>query len=176
MKRLSVISGMMVLALALSTAAAEKKNHFYLGAGVALPNGDFGDAFKMGLHAEGGYGFLVSPKFEVVPTVAFHTFSFDDQGTGFSGDALNIIMFGGNAKLNFGTEGKKTNPFVYGGLGMANGKYGGASSTDLYFTAGGGLDIVSSEAMSFFVKASFVSVSSEGSSTTYLPITFGVKF
>lgn len=176
MKRLTVVTGMLALALAISATAAEKKNHFYLGAGLALPNGDFGDAYKMGLHAEGGYGFQVSPKLEIVPTVAFHTFGFDDNGTGASGDALNIIMFGGNAKLNFGTEGKKTNPFVYGGLGMANGKSGGASSTDLYFSAGGGLDIVSSEAMSFFAKAGFVSVSSDGASTTYLPVTFGVRF
>ncbi len=176
MKRLLAGTGIMVLALAVSATAAEKKNHFYLGAGVSVPSGDAGDFYKLGLHAEGGYGFQISPKFEIVPTVGFHTFGFDDNGTGASGDALNILMFGGNAKFNLGTEGKKTNPFLFGGIGMANGKAGGASSTNLYFSGGAGLDIVSSEAMSFFVKASFVSVSSDGSSTTYMPVTFGVRF
>lgn len=187
MKRLTAVTGIMVLALAISVTAAEKKNHFYLGAGVGIPTGDAGDGWKMGFHGQGGLGFQASPTVEVIPVVAYHTFGLDDQGSGATGGTLNILMFGGDVKLGFGKEGSKTSPFVFGGAGMGNAKitdvtipgFGtikGDSETKVYFNFGGGLDIVSSDAMSFFVKASFVSVATSGSAVTYIPFTAGVRF
>lgn len=75
-------------------------------------------------------------------------------------------------------------PYLLGGVGMYNskatidlGSTGGStpSSTDLGIQVGGGLRFQLS-GFSTFLEAKYVNVFTDGSSTNWLPITFGVRF
>jgi hypothetical protein len=74
-------------------------------------------------------------------------------------------------------------PYILGGVGMFNGKASAgsstysvsASSTDLGIQAGGGIEFKLS-GFSTFAEAKFVNVFGDGSSSSWIPITFGVRF
>lgn len=188
MKKVLLIAGL-VLALAAGAGAqdAAKKMNFYLGAGLGLPMSDFGDAYKMGLHGTGAVGFVVAPGFSILGKVEYHTFSIDDQGaSNVDGGSFNALMFGGAGRYNFQTASGKMSPFLMGGLGMANGKvsdltigdtkYTFDSETKLYFEFGGGVDIAAGQAMSLFIQGRYVSIQTDDVSTSFIPVTVGLKF
>ncbi len=204
MKKVLLIAAM-IMALAISANAQDpaKKVNLYLGAGGSLPMGDFGDGFGTGLHGMGAVGFNVAPTFQIRGKVEFHTFGMDEEvrdafaefvGTGtvtdVDGGGTNLLMFGGDAKYNFPMENSKFSPYLVGGLGMASASFKEITFTDddgsqtidfdgetkLYFEIGAGFEIASGQAMSFFVQGRYVSISTEGSSTTFIPLTLGLRF
>ena len=65
----------------------------------------------------------------------------------------------------------KMTPFLLGGLGMAFSSYGGESGSDIFFSLGVGADMGK-----WFGKIRFVSISTEGSSSTFIPLTVGLHF
>lgn len=174
MKKVLLTLGLiMVLALGAQAQDAAKKTNFYLGAGLDLPMGDFGDFFGMGFHGAGALGFNVSPTFQPRAKVEFHTFGSDMDGVDGS---ISVIMFGGDARFSFAKEGQKMSPFLLGGLGFASSSFNDESSTDFYFEFGGGIDIASNSAMTWFVQGRYVSISSDGESSTFIPATVGIRF
>jgi opacity protein-like surface antigen len=202
-KVLWMVTLVLIMALAVNAQDAEKKVNLYLGAGAGLPMGDFGDAYGTGLHGMGAVGFKVAPTFQIRGKVEFHTFGMDEAfrnslaeffGTGtvsnVDGGGANFIMFGGDAKYNFPMENSKFSPYLVGGLGMAaisakditftdddgSQTLETESETKVYFEVGAGFEIASGEAMSFFVQGRYVSVSTEGSSSSFLPFTVGLRF
>ncbi len=172
-KVLFTLGLVMLLALGAQAQDPAKKTNFYLGAGLGLPMGDFGDAFGMGLHGAGALGFNISPSFQPRAKVEFHTFGSDIDGVDGS---LNILMFGGDGRFSFAKEGQKLAPFLLGGLGFASSKFEDFSSTDFYFEFGGGVDIVSNGAMSWFLQGRYVSISGDGGSDAFIPVTVGLRF
>lgn len=194
MKRV-VLTIAMILALTVGVAAqddATKMWNFYLGAGAALPTGDLGDGWNLGLHGTGAFGYVVGPGFQILGKIEYHTFGIDDGGlSGVDGGSFNALMFGGAARYNFPTENSKISPFILGGLGIASATISDLtvddpilgpmtfkfeSETKLYIEVGAGLDIASGETMSFFVQGRYVSIQTEGSAAAYIPFTFGLKF
>lgn len=173
MKKVLLIAGL-VLALTVGVSAQDsaKKMNFYLGAGVALPMGDFGDAFGMGLHGTGALGFNVAPALQVLGKVEFHTFGSDFDG----GESITVLMFGGDARYSFAKEGQKMSPFILGGLGFASSKVADFSSTDLYFEFGAGLDLASNSSMTWFLQGRYVTVNGDGGSSSFVPVTLGIRF
>lgn len=176
-----------------------KSWNLYLGAGASLPMGDFKDTYSTGLHGSGAFGFNVAPGFQILGKVEFHTFSIQDDfrsflvpgATNLEGGGSNVLMFGGAAKYNFRMENSKMSPYLIGGLGMASvsfkditGDSAGTSftrtppdgTTKMYFEVGAGLEFGGSESMAFFVQGRYVSVSTEGSSSTFIPLTVGIRF
>lgn len=176
-----------------------KSWNIYLGAGGSLPMGDFKDTYGTGLHGTGAVGFNLAPGFQILGKVEYHTFSIQDDfrafllpgATNLDGGGSNVLMFGGDAKYNFRMENSKMSPYLIGGLGMASisfkditGDSAGTSftrtppdgTTKLYFEVGAGLEFGSSDAMAFFVQGRYVSVATEGSSSTFIPLTVGIRF
>lgn len=177
-----------ILLLALSAGAKEAKHaRVYVGAGLGVPTGDAGDGWNTGFHGQVGLGFSAGPRLEIIPRLGYHSFSLDDQGLGISGGGLSVFMVGADAKLAFADAPKRTIPYAFGGLGLANASFGdmtipgfgtvpGDSETKLYINVGGGLDFNNSSKTPFFAEARLVSVSTSGSSITYIPLTFGMRF
>jgi hypothetical protein len=177
-----------IVLLALSAGAAESKHMpVYIGAGFSVPTGDAGDGWNVGFHGQVGFGIAAGPRIEIIPTVGYHTFALDKQGTTVSGGGLSVLMFGGDCKISFVDARQKTAPYILGGLGVGNAKisdvtipgYGtlsGDSETKVYFNFGAGVDIGTASSTAFFVQGRFVSVSTSGSAITYIPLTVGLRF
>lgn len=180
------ITALAIVALMVVSASAQvpaKPFKIYLGGGLTMPSGNFGDAYKMGFHGNGKIGFVVSPKLDVMGSVAFHSFSIDDQGvSGIDGGTMTIIMIGGDARLTFPMPNSPVKPYALGGGGFGIAKVGeitvsgsGTTPSDSeskpYLEFGGGVEI-----NKFFAEIKYVVLMTSGESLKYLPITVGVSF
>lgn len=154
----------------------------YVSAGLSLPTGDLGDGWKLGYHLAGRMGFDVAPKVRILVGVGLHAFPLDDRGTGVDGGNITVVPIMADIKLNLGLPGASANPYLLGGIGMANLSFSdltyqgqlwlkGESETDFAVEIGGGVDFDR-----FFVQGKFVNVFTEGSDLTFIPFSFGLKF
>lgn len=203
MKRVIVLSCALIALLAMTAFAQdpEKRTNFYLGAGVSLPMGDFGDAYGMGLHANVGLGIKVmatNPNFQIVPSVGFHTFSIDEDAftaafPNADGGTLNAILLGADVRYGFGVPEASMHPFILGGIGFGLLNTGDITydnptppparatvtfdnANELYFNFGAGVDFAAGDALQLFLMARYLSIMTEGESTNVIPITIGIKF
>jgi len=188
MKRLLMILAiLLVFAVGASAQVPAKPFTVYVGGGLSMPVSPsaFDDLYKMGFHGSGGVGFTVSPMFQVIGRVEYHTWGLDKEKYGISdveGGSFKVIAFGADGKFAFGVPGAPIKPFVLGGVGMANisvsdFEYEGEtiatipSETDFYVAFGGGVEF-----KNFFAQFRYVHIMTEGDATGTVPITVGVKF
>ncbi len=163
-------------------AAADKPLSFGVSGGLSMPMGDLGDVANSGFTV-GGHVFLKPASMNALRfrgDVAYDKWGVKDAG----GDAdLRSLSFVANALYDFPSQ-STIRPYVIGGLGLYNSKAiinlgqttgSTPSSTDFGLQVGGGLTFKLS-GFDTFAEAKFVNVFSDGSSTTWLPITFGVRF
>lgn len=180
MKKLTLTLAVLVLFAMTASAQVPKPITIYADAGLSVPNGDFNDSHKAGLHFGLGAGFDVSPNFQIVPNLEYHSFGFDISGL--TGGKMTVLMFGVNGRMAMGAGPMPAKPYFLGGLGFARGSLEAikllaaeitpsGSSTDFYWNIGAGVQITS-----FFVQARYVSISDDGGSTNYIPVTVGFKF
>lgn len=180
MKRLTLITAVLVLFAMTASAQVPKPFTVYADAGLTMPNGDFNTLYKAGLHFGAGVGFNVGPNFQIVPNIEYHSFSMDFLG--FSGGKMTVLMFGANGRMALGAGPMPVKPFFLGGLGLARGSTEAiqflateittdATSTNFYWNVGAGVEL-----MGLFVQARYVSISSGGGSLNYIPVTLGLKF
>ncbi len=168
MKKVLVVLGLVLVVASVASAQSARKFSINVGAGLSLPMGDFGDFANMGFHGDGTLMWPLSPKIEVGPAVSYHHF-----GTEFD-ESFGSFLAGGDIKFKLSpadATAKKMMPFLLGGLGMAFSSYGGESSSDIFFSLGAGADMGK-----WFGKVRFVSISTEGSSSTFIPLTIGLHF
>ena len=166
MRKAMVLLGV-VATLSFATVAHAQNSSFGLEAGMAIPTGDYGDAFGPG-PMFGVFGDVgVSPNLSLGADIVgnFHGMSdtFDDgfTVTGFDMD-FTVIQFGGHAKFRPAPEGF----WLQGGLGMYNGNtkvtFPGFEDSDsvtkLGFSIGAGMDFAFNSAMNFGVMANFHNV------------------
>lgn len=170
---------------------------WYAGGFLSLPTSPegFSEGWKLGFHGMGGAGFNVAPKIQMIGKVEYHKFGADGEsfGPGVEGGSFNALMFGVDGKFNLGVPAAPMKPYVLGGLGIASMKFSefetsdtalatslnqgtGESQSKVYFNFGGGLEFGMGPKTSWFVQARYVSVATEGSATTYIPLTLGLKF
>ena len=178
MKRAALSIFALSLAAALSTSAlqAQSKLTFGAGAGLTLPMGDFGDAAKLGWHglALVGYSPSASP-------VGFRGEFFYGQNNTDGIDG-SFKLAGAMASVTYDFPSKSSiRPYVLGGIGMVNAKveidgFGSDSETKLAAAGGGGIKFRAGSNANFFVEGRFVNVFTSGSSTTYIPVSFGIQF
>jgi len=168
----------------MASAQAARPVTFGLSGGLALPIGDLGDGWDSG--------------FDITGHVMFRPASFTNLS--FRGD-VNFDRFGNKAldDVNLRFIGVTANavyafpqstpgvvrPYVIGGVGMQNSRVTGISggllnndedsSTDLAVQGGAGVNFQLS-GFTTFVEAKFVNVFGDGSSLSYIPITFGFRF
>ena len=93
-------------------------------------------------------------------------------------------LVGGLAELvyAFGTSADQVRPYVMGGVGYYNVKidvtgFGSADESKVGFGGGAGLDLkVGTGGTRLFVEGKFLSISTSGSSVTFIPFRAGVRF
>ncbi len=199
MKKL-IILAVCIFALT-ATASAQVPSSpvkLYAGGLFSLPQGPdaFNDAFNTGFHGFVGVGKDLSPMFQLVGKVEYHSFgfNFDDAGiNNADGGSLNAWLFGADARISPSLPAAPIKPFIFGGVGFASVKQSefessdlslatslnqttGTSSTDLFFNVGVGADLFSTPAMTIFAQGKYVSIQTEGDATSIIPISLGVRF
>lgn len=158
-------------------------------AGVALPMGDFGEAWKMGIGGgvEGKY--FLSDNLALGASVGYFTFSVKDsedvdlKSEDAVDPSFSVMPILGTVDYFFGDEGFK--PFIGAGVGIFSMKskmhvpgYGDleASSSELGVAPTVGFFYEISENLDFNLNAKYNMIFTEGSSTTFLGVNAGIVF
>jgi opacity protein-like surface antigen len=167
-------------ALALGAAPAKAQFiHFGITGGVSIPTGDAADASNKGING----GLLLAFKAPMTPfglraDASLHHFSGKDQnigGTNIS-SSTNLWMTTGNVTMSLPLP-SPVKPYAIAGAGMygtittINGVPGSQSDTNFGFNGGVGVQFTR-----LFVEARMHRISTDGSSTTIVPLTFGLVF
>jgi Outer membrane protein beta-barrel domain len=166
---------------ALSAQSSDKPISLGVSGGLALPMGDFGEGLSSGFNVTGHVYFKPASlkSIRLRGDVSFDRFTADGNSD-FSFRSLGVA---GNV-YDFPTESSSMiKPYVLGGLGLYNGKstveIGSAevsgSDTNLGIQAGAGVAFQLS-GFSTFAEARLVNIFSDGNSSRYVPIVFGVRF
>ena len=194
--RFVVSAGALLIAAtahAQGTAGATSGRPFKLGGslGASVPLGDFSDGADLGYHLGG----LIEYKPKSLPVnlrgeITYNRnglkddyFSSQVPGVGNIDGSFSMFNFLGNAVVPFGDAASTARPFLIGGLGVyrlkASAKFDGVdisdSQTKFGINAGGGFSFNLS-GFETFVEARYHSVFTEGSNTSFIPISFGFKF
>ena len=175
----------MATAFTASTAHAQTPVTFGVGGGVNVPLGDFSDGVKMGFQGTALVEFApanLPVGFRVDGTYQQNKFS-DDLAAGVNGDGKFQNIYGtADVVYTFKTaESSMFHPYLIAGGGVYNGKakfdsdIDTESSTKFGVNGGAGFDYAAGSA-TIFLEARFHNVFTEGSNTTFVPITVGVKF
>jgi opacity protein-like surface antigen len=168
--------------LSAQSASADKPVSFGVSGGLSMPMGDLGNDANSG-YTVAGHVFFKPATINAVRfrgDVAYDKWAVKESG----GDAnLRSLSFVANALYDFPSQ-SNIRPYLIGGLGLYNskaminlGQVTGSTNgtTDLGLQVGGGLTFKLS-GFDTFAEAKFVNVFSSGSSTTWIPITVGVRF
>lgn len=166
---------------ALAAQSADKPVSFGVSGGLSLPMGDFGDARNTGYNLT-GHVYLKPASLTAVRLrgdVGYDRWDVD----GFDASTRSIAL-AANAVYDFPAQSTSiVRPYVLGGLGLFSLKTSATSSgitnrsgdTNLGLQVGGGLSFQLS-GFSTFAEAKLVNVFTDGESTRYIPVTFGVRF
>ncbi|MFQ6008980.1 MAG: outer membrane beta-barrel protein [Candidatus Zixiibacteriota bacterium] len=167
----------------------------YAGGALSLPNSPdgFKDSFKTGYHGLVGLGYKMGPSFQLVGKVEYHNFGYDFASlSGVEGGNTRMWLFGGDGRFSLDLPAAPIKPFVFAGAGLANVKqsdFSGdlalissltpsypESQNKLFYNLGGGVEFGGGPSFSIFAQFRYVSVSTEGDNTAFVPITVGLKF
>lgn len=168
----------------LASAQESRPVSFGVSGGLSMPMGDLGDGVESGFNITGHLGYKPASfaNLSFRGDVSFDRWAYKGNVDG----NTRAIGVTGNAVYAFPQSSPSmVRPYVLGGVGFYNGKGSdvtvGAitvkaeSSTDLGVQAGAGINFNLS-GFSTFVEAKFVNVFGDGSSSSWIPITFGFKF
>lgn len=154
------------------------------GGGLSLPMGDLGKAVESG-YTVAGHIFLAPASMTMLSFRGDVSYdSWKGKGASATVDANSSSMgFLGNALVTLGESNAAMRPYLLGGGGayrlkstgeVANVEYE-STVTKPGIQIGAGANFKLS-GFSTFLEAKYVNVFTEGSSTGYVPITFGVRF
>jgi len=151
--------------------------HFSVGAGVAVPTGDFGNGIDAGYHLAAGLSMRppTSPlEFQAEGT--FNEFNVSDQSNANIDEKVRVWSLGANALYHFNPTTSVVGSFYgIGGLGFYNTRdtFFEESDTNLGWNLGGGFRYPLS-GFSVYVEARYHYVTN--TSVRYVPVTFGLVF
>lgn len=156
--------------LALVAAPANAQMKFAVGAGLSLPNGDLKTAFKSGFHgmAAGEFALTGAP-ISIRADGMYSTFSSKTSGA----PSYNLISVSADAKYGFAPG--PISPYILGGPTWGQVSYNSANSSAFGFNVGGGVNFGMS-ALKLFAEARYFSITKNGASTHWIPITVGIHF
>jgi opacity protein-like surface antigen len=178
MKRLML--GAAVVGLSLVAApTAHAQVGVGVSAGLSMPTGDFADTFKSGYSVNGLIGFAMplSP-IGFRGEVGYNSW---DGKSGTLGDGTTASSLSGTANVVLQVPGMiVAKPYVIGGLGyhrmkLDAGALGDDTQSKMGWNVGGGVNF-GLGTLATMVEARYVTVNTEGGSTHYVPITFGIMF
>lgn len=172
------IAAATVIGLAVSATGASAQIGWAIGGGPSFATGDLGDVVDMGYNVQGS----ASLSIPVLPVgiridglYNKHPSEFDENHRTFAGNV--------NAVFSFPSIG--ITPYVIGGLGMYNTKiehdddqevgHDHESSSDVGFNIGAGVRL-GLPGLSVFGEARLHSISAEGGSVRFVPVTLGIRF
>jgi len=181
MKRnvLGVMTAIVAIAASAPAAQAQNPMTFGIAAGASIPMGDLGDDFaKTGWHGMATLGFMPSMlPFGMRIDGMYNSMSLEDA----LGDA-SIRIIGANANAIIAMPATVASPYLIGGIGMYNSKID-TDDPDLDFEGETDFGINIGIGTKFnlsgfgtFAEIRYHNIFSEGSSTQFLPITFGIMF
>lgn len=166
------------------------KMSYYLGLGASVTVSDLAKGWNAGYHGLGRIGFEASPVLSILAGFEYHYFSFKDQpDTSVSGSNFTSRNFIGELKLNLASPAHGVNPYFFAGAGLAitrisdstyriyndtlvnRGAVTYKTETDALIEFGAGL-----EYKILFIQCRYLSVLSDSTTVSYVPITLGVKF
>jgi hypothetical protein len=146
---------------------------FGLGIGATQPLGDYGDFDKMGINLLGIFETPLagSPLYLRIDGIYSST---AHEGTGASG---STSILGGNASAlyHFSAPNAQARPYALAGLGIYNVDSGPDAETKIGLGVGGGVTF-SLGGLNAFAEARYVSVKTDGASTSFIPLTVGLLF
>jgi opacity protein-like surface antigen len=179
MKRI-VFGLLAVLSLAgVGGLSAQQGIRVGIGGGLLMPMGTYKDFDKMGWLIGGDVTYWLSGA--PIGIRGDVQYSQTSEKSGVSAHTSKVI--GGLAEVvyAFGKQADQIRPYILGGAGYYNVKIsaGGLSASESKLGFGGGAGIafkVGSGSTRVFVEGKFVSVSTTGNSTTFLPIRAGLRF
>ena len=175
----SYLKGLVAAALgvALLAAPAAAQIGWSVGAGMTMPQGDFGDGADNGFHgmAAGTFTLPASP-IKIRADFGYHTMNASEDLVGPDADvSFNLITVSGDAQWSFMPG--PLSPYLIGGVTWGSASVGGDdapdvdSESDFGFNLGGGLDF-GLGALKLFAEARYFSVGD----SDFLPITVGIHF
>jgi opacity protein-like surface antigen len=177
MKRfgLALLVVMALVAVAARPASAQSIR-WGVGAGLLMPMGDYGDIDKMGFTGGVGGTYNLPGGVGIRADVTYGTTSEKD---GITPHTTKILGGMASVVYAFGAAGPR--PYVMGGLGLSNAKIsaGGtsASETKVAFGFGAGVSLpMGTGGSRLFAETRYTSISTSGSSLTFLPIVVGISF
>jgi hypothetical protein len=175
MKRVISLFAAVTVAVIVSASVAEAQIpiRFGIAGGASVPVGNAGDNLETGFHGQVMLGFgVIALPVRLRADLTYHNFT--GKQVFFSGADERVISGALNANISMGGIG--VNPYVSGGLGVYNTKVENRDGqTDFGINGGFGLEI-GLTGMSAFIEARYVNVFTEGESTAFIPITFGILF
>jgi hypothetical protein len=183
--RVLAIAGSLLLSASAAVAqgtANESGRPIKLGAmlGATLPIGDYGDVAETGFHI-GLLGEYARPSW---PALVRGEITYHRTGTQDFDGNTSVLSFVPNIVFPFGDPAATARPYVIGGLGLHRVSididvpgFGDASDSETRFgfNVGGGFTFNLS-GFETFVEARFHSVFTSGSSSNFIPLSFGFKF
>lgn len=166
----------LVLAATILAAPAHAQTSISLAAGATLPIGSTGDAADLGYNAILGLG--------IKPPLAPLGLRIEGMYSSlpFKNDAGSYRTMAGIANVTLSGAAMPVG-YLIGGVGLYNNKWVDApalvgnpdATTDFGFNIGAGLNFPLT-GFSTFAEARIHIVNTEGGSTKFVPITFGIKF
>lgn len=168
-KAFACSAALLVAPFAISHAQAK----FDIAAGLSVPTGDFGNGVQSGYNL--GLGL------EIAPPLSPFGFRAEGAWNAFGGKSggPSARIISGTANLVYSLIGTPVGgPYLIGGVGIYNEHVnisGSESNNDAGFNVGGGFRFGLS-GFSAFAEARYHYVNTDGGSTGFIPITFGLTF
>lgn len=169
----------MTIVLGASAVEAQSPVRFGLGGGLTLPQGDLSDGLKNGFHGQVmlGFGMMALPV-KLRADLSYNSLGVEDGAILGSNDDLRVIGGALNAIVGMGGIGVK--PYLTGGVGFYNSKFGDFDAeNDFGLNGGVGLEF-GLTGMSTFLEVRYIKifVDDDGGdfSAAIVPITFGIMF
>ncbi|HXI20839.1 MAG TPA: outer membrane beta-barrel protein [Gemmatimonadales bacterium] len=172
MKRIlsSVVAAVIAVAVSASMAQAQSIS-FGVGGGLTIPTGDFKTGSKTGWHGIANIGY------EMPGGIGLRGDFYYGQNKAKVG-TNKAKLAGGLANVTYTFAGAGTiHPYLIGGAGVFNAKDDtGFSETKFAWAAGGGVKFKAGTDASIFAEGRYVSVSTTGGKTNFIPLSVGVSF
>jgi hypothetical protein len=147
-----------------------KKLSFSAGIEAALPMGDFGDVYSMGIGASAQGAYALSDKAGITLNAGYISYSgksIDVLGTSVKADALNVIPV--MAGLKYGLTDKI---YAHGQAGMSFWSSGDVSESDFTWNIGVGYNITNN----IDVALKYNSIGTEGSASNAVGLRVAYNF
>ena len=152
---------------------ADAQARFSVAGGIAAPMSDLGDVADLGYSVAAGINFGGS----WLPIGARVEGSLNSFGLKNFPEDVRLLNATANAVVNLGQQ--RESPYLVGGLGLYNSKFGRADSENAVgVNLGGGLRFVIGELNTFFEARyhAMLGDADAGANLQYVPITVGVMF